>query len=60
MIKEEHKQGREAEILRWPSPDEEPAVRTVILSNDGAAKREAISVPKRPGRAGPPLAAAFK
>jgi len=26
--------------MRWPRPDEEPAVRTIILSDDTAAKRE--------------------
>jgi len=28
--------------MRWANPDEEPAVKTVILSEDPAAKREAI------------------
>jgi len=28
--------------MRWPNPDEEPAVKTVILSEDIAAKREVI------------------
>jgi ribonuclease HI len=28
--------------MRWPNTDEEPAVKTVILSEDKAAKREAI------------------
>jgi len=38
----QHKQGREAETMCWPDPDEELAVRTVILSEDTAAKGEAI------------------
>jgi hypothetical protein len=42
MSKKEHERGRGAETMRWPSPDKEPAVRTVILSDDVAAKREAI------------------
>jgi hypothetical protein len=42
VIKNKQERGREAETKRWPSPDEEPAVRTVILRDDGAAKREAI------------------
>jgi len=28
--------------MRWPNPDEELAVKTVILSEDTAAKKEAI------------------
>ena len=28
--------------MRWPNPDEMPAVKTVILSVDTAANREAI------------------
>jgi len=42
VITKEHERGREAETMRWPDPDEEPAVKTVILSEDTAAKREAI------------------
>ena len=41
VIKKEHERGREAETMRWPRPDEEPAVKTLILSDDTAAKREA-------------------
>jgi hypothetical protein len=41
VIRKEHERGREAETMRWPNPDEEPAVKTVILSDDTAAKREA-------------------
>jgi hypothetical protein len=41
VIKKEHERGREAEMMRWHRPDEEPAVETVILSDDTAAKREA-------------------
>jgi len=32
VITKEHKRGREAETIRWPNPDKEPAVKTVILS----------------------------
>jgi len=28
--------------MRWPNPDDEPAVKMVILSKDTAAKSEAI------------------
>jgi hypothetical protein len=28
--------------MRWPNPDEEPPVKTVILIEDTAAKKEAI------------------
>jgi len=42
VITKEHERGREAENMRWPNPDEEPAVKTVILSADIAAKTEAI------------------
>ena len=42
VITKEHKPGREAETMRWPNPDEEPAVKTVIMSEDTAAKKEAI------------------
>jgi len=42
VITKEHERGREAETMRWANPDEEPAVNTVILSEDTAAKREAI------------------
>jgi len=41
VITKEHERGREAETMRWPNPDKEPAVRTVMLSED-AAKNEAI------------------
>jgi len=37
-----HERGREVEIMRWPYTDKVPAVKTVILSEDTAAKREAI------------------
>jgi len=40
VIKREHQRGREAETMRWLHPDEELAVKTVILSDDAAAKRE--------------------
>jgi len=42
VITKEHERGREAETMRWPNPEEEPAVKTVILSEDTAAKKEAI------------------
>jgi hypothetical protein len=42
VIAKDHMQGREAETMRWPNPDEEPAVKMVILSEDTAAKKEAI------------------
>jgi len=42
VITKEHKRGREAETIHWPNPDEEPAVKTVIVSEDTAARREAI------------------
>jgi len=41
VIKKGHDQGQEGETMRWPCPDEEPAVKTVILSDDTAAMREA-------------------
>jgi hypothetical protein len=42
LITKEHARGREAETMPWPHPDAEPAVKTVILSEDTAAKKEAI------------------
>jgi hypothetical protein len=42
VITKEHERGREAETTHRFNPDEEPAVKTVILSNDTMAKREAI------------------
>jgi hypothetical protein len=42
IIKKEHERGREVETMRWPNPEEESAVKTVILSDDAAAKREEI------------------
>jgi len=41
VIKEEHERGREAETMCLPRPDEELAVKTVILRDDGAAKGQA-------------------
>ena len=41
-ITKEHERGREAGTMRWPNPDETLAVKPVILSEDTAAKREAI------------------
>jgi hypothetical protein len=38
----EHELGREAETIRWPNPDQEPAVQTPILVEDTTAKRDAI------------------
>jgi hypothetical protein len=42
VIKKEPERGREAETMWWPDPDKEPTVKTVILSDDTAAKREVI------------------
>ena len=42
VITKEHQRGREAETMRWPNPDAELALKTVILSEDTAAKKEAI------------------
>jgi len=42
VIKKDHERGREAETMHWPRLDEEPAVKTVILHDDTAAKKEAI------------------
>ena len=42
VITKEHERGWEAETMHWPNPDKEPAVKTVILSEDTAAKREVI------------------
>jgi hypothetical protein len=41
VIKKEHERGRAAETMRRPRPDEELAGKTVILSDDTVAKREA-------------------
>jgi hypothetical protein len=41
VIEKEHELGREPETLCRPRPDEEPVVKTVILNDDTAAKREA-------------------
>jgi hypothetical protein len=41
-ITKEPQRGREGEGMPWPNPDKDPAVKTVILSEDTAAKREAI------------------
>jgi hypothetical protein len=42
VIKKEHVRGREAETVRWPNLDKEPAIKTVIMSDGTAAKTEAI------------------
>jgi hypothetical protein len=42
VIKKDHERGWKAETMHWPNPDEEPTVKTIILSNDTAAKREVI------------------
>jgi hypothetical protein len=42
VITKEHERGRQAETMRWPNPDEEPAVKTVILCEGTVAKKEAI------------------
>ena len=41
VIKKVQERGREAETMRWPRPDKEPAVKMVILSNNAAARSEA-------------------
>jgi hypothetical protein len=41
----EHEQGWEAETMRWSNPDEEPDVKTVIVSEDRAVRTEAIRWP---------------
>jgi hypothetical protein len=41
VIKIEHAQGKEADTTRWTRPDEEPAVKTVILSDDTEAQSQA-------------------
>jgi hypothetical protein len=41
VIKKEHERSREAETMGWARQDEERAVKTVILSDDTAANREA-------------------
>jgi len=43
VITKEHEQGREAETMGWPNPDKQPAGKMVVLSEDTATKREAIS-----------------
>jgi len=40
VINNEQELGLEAEPMRWPHPHKEPAVKTVILSDDPAAKIE--------------------
>jgi len=42
VLTKEHERGREAETMRWPNPDQEPAGKTVILSEDTVQKKEAI------------------
>jgi len=42
VITKEHEQGRKAETMRWPNPAKVLAVKTVILREDMAAKREVI------------------
>ena len=42
VIKKEHERGREAETMLCPRLDETGAVKTIILSDDTAAKREVI------------------
>jgi len=38
VIKLDHELGQEAETMRWPRPEEAPAGKMVILSDDTAAK----------------------
>jgi len=42
VITNEPQQCREAETMRWHNPDEEPAVKAVLLLEDTAAQRETI------------------
>jgi len=42
LIFKQHERHRDAETMRWPNPDQEPAGWTVILYTDTAPKREAI------------------
>jgi len=42
VIKKEHERGRQAETIHRPRLDKEPAVKTVILSDDTAVTTEAI------------------
>ena len=42
VITKEHECSRESETICWPNPDKVPAVKNVILSENPAAKREAI------------------
>jgi len=43
VITKEHERGQEAETITWPISDEVLPVKKVILSEDTAAKKEAIS-----------------
>ena len=42
VITKDPERGWEADIMHWSNPDKAPAVKTVILSEDTPAKREAI------------------
>jgi len=42
VITKEHERGWEAETMPWPNPDEDPAVKTLILCEDTAVNREVI------------------
>jgi hypothetical protein len=42
IITKEHKRGREGETMHLPNPDEQPAVKTVTMSEDTVAQRAAI------------------
>jgi hypothetical protein len=42
VIRTEQEQGQEADNMRWPYPDEEPAIMTIMLSERTVAEREAI------------------
>jgi len=41
VIKSEQERGRLTEVMCWPDPEEEPAVKTILLGDDIAAKTEA-------------------
>jgi hypothetical protein len=41
LAETEHTRGRTAETMCWPDPGEKPAVKTIVLEDDAAAKRAA-------------------
>jgi hypothetical protein len=42
IITKQHELGDEAESMSWPNPGKLPAIKTIILSKDMAAEREAM------------------